>query len=67
MEHTAYRQIRSVFGIASIPNTGFGSITPNTCSNCCHWVESVWKQNTLVFSYKCKFPQVSTVDEIPKT
>ena len=46
MEHTAYRQIRSVFGIASIPNTGFGSITPNKCSNCSHWVESVWKQNT---------------------
>ena len=32
MEHTAYRQIRSVFGIASIPNTEFGSITPNKCS-----------------------------------
>ena len=28
MEHTAYRQIRSLFGIASTPNTDFGSITP---------------------------------------
>ena len=46
MEHTAYRQIRSVFGIASIPKTDFGTIAPNKCSNCSHWVESVLKQYT---------------------
>ena len=45
-QHKTNRQIRSVFGIASIPNADFGSITPNKCSNCSHWVESVRKHNT---------------------
>ena len=46
IQHTAYRQIRSVFGNASISNTDFGSITPNKFNICSHWVESVWKHNT---------------------
>ena len=46
MEHAAYRQCRSVFGIASILNTDFGRITPNKGSNCSHWVEHVLKHNT---------------------
>ena len=46
IQHTAYRQIRSAFGIASIPNTDFGSITPNEFSNSSQCVESVWKHNT---------------------
>ena len=46
IQHTAYRQIRSVFGIASITNANFGSKTPNKLSNCSHWVESVRKHNT---------------------
>ena len=49
-QRTAYRQIRSVFGIASILNTDFGSITPNKFSNCSHWVEIVWKDNTKHFA-----------------
>ena len=46
IQHTAYRQLRLVFGIAPMPNTDFESITPNKFSNCSHWVESVWKHNT---------------------
>ena len=44
-QHTAYRQTRSVFGIASIPNINFGSITSNKFNICSHWLESVWKHN----------------------
>ena len=46
IQRTTYGQIRSVFETASIPNTDFGSITPNKFSNCSHWAESVWKDNT---------------------
>ena len=46
IQHSAYRQFRSVFGIASIPNTDFGSITPNNFNICSYWVEVVWKPNT---------------------
>ena len=45
IHHTAYGQIRSVFGVASIPNTEFGSLTPNKFIICSHWLESVWKHN----------------------
>ena len=45
-QHTAYRQLRSVFGIASTPNTDFGSITPNNFNICIHWVEIAWKHKT---------------------
>ena len=47
IQHIAHRQIRSVFGIASIPNTDFGSITPNEFIICSQWVESVWKHNDI--------------------
>ena len=40
-KHTVYRQIRSVFGIVSIPNTDFGSIASKKFNICSHWVESV--------------------------
>ena len=43
IQHTVYRQLRSVFGIASIPNTDFGSLTPNKFNICSHCHESVWK------------------------
>ena len=46
IQRTTYRQIRSVFGTASIPNTDFGSITPNKFSNFSHWTENVWQENT---------------------
>ena len=45
-QHSAYRQFRSVFGIASIPNTDFASMTPNKFNIQSHWVEVVWKHNT---------------------
>ena len=45
IQHSGYRQIRSVFGIASIPNTDFESITPNKFIICSHWVEVVWNHN----------------------
>ena len=45
-QHTSYRHFRSVFGIASIPNTDFGSLAPTKFENCSHWLESVWKQHT---------------------
>ena len=45
IQHSAYRQFRSVFGIASIPNSDFGSIKPNKLNICSPWHESVWKQN----------------------
>ena len=61
--HTAYRQIRSIFGIASIPNTDFGSITPNKFSNCSNWVESVWKHNT---QHVAKLGQYLGLMENPK-
>ena len=44
-QHSAYSQFRSVFGIASIPNTDFGSLTPNKINICSPWLESVWKHN----------------------
>ena len=44
-QHTAYRQFSSVFGIASIPNTDFGNITPNKLNICSPCLESVWKHN----------------------
>ena len=44
-KHTAYRQFRSVFGIASIPNTDFRSLTPNKFNICSNWLESVCKHN----------------------
>ena len=44
-QHTAYCQFRPVFGIASIPNTDFGSLKPNKLSFCNPWLESVWKDN----------------------
>ena len=40
-QYTVNHQIGSVFGIESIPNTDFGSITPNKLNNCSHWLESV--------------------------
>ena len=40
IQHTAYRQTRSEFGIASIPNFDFGSIKTNIFIICCHSVES---------------------------
>ena len=45
-QHTAYRQIGSVFGIAPISNADFGTITPNNFNIWSQWVESVWKNNT---------------------
>ena len=63
MEHTAYRQIRSVFGIASIPNTDFGSITPNKCSNCSHWVECMEIKHT---AYR-QIRSLSGIPSIPNT
>ena len=44
-QRTAYRQIRSIFEIASTPKTNFGSITLNKFNICIHWLESVWKHN----------------------
>ena len=44
-QHTAFRQFKSVFGIASIPNNDFGSLTPNKINTCSPWLESVWKHN----------------------
>ena len=44
-QRKAYRQFRPVFGIASIPNTDFGSITRNIFFICSHSVVSVWKHN----------------------
>ena len=44
-QHTAYRQIRSVFRIVSTPITDFGSITPNKLYICSPWLESIWKHN----------------------
>ena len=44
--HTAYRPSRSVFGIASIPNTDFRSLRTIIFSICNHWFESVWKHST---------------------
>ena len=64
MEYTAYRQIRSVCGIASILNTEFGSITPNKCSNCSHWVESVWKHNTTAYR---QLRSIFGIPSIPNT
>ena len=46
IQHSAYRQFRSVFGIASIPNTDFGGITPNKFNIRSPWVEIAWKYNT---------------------
>ena len=46
IQHITFRQIRPVFGIASIPNTNLGSIMPNNINICSHWVDSVWKHNT---------------------
>ena len=34
----SYSQFRSVFGIASIPNTDFGSLKPNKLSNYSPWL-----------------------------
>ena len=45
IQHKAYRQNRSVFVIALILNTDYGSITPKKLNICSHWVESVWKYN----------------------
>ena len=45
IQHSAYRQFRSVFGIASISKTDFGSLTPNKLNLCSPWLESVWKYN----------------------
>ena len=53
-QQTAYRQIRSVFGIASFLNTDFGSITPNKFNICSHLVESVWKHNTQHIANLCQ-------------
>ena len=55
IQHTAYRQIRSVIGTASISNTDFGSITPNKFNICSHWVESVWKHNTQNIANLCQY------------
>ena len=46
IQHTAYRQFKSVFEIDSLPNFDFGSITPNKFNICSHWLQNVWKQNT---------------------
>ena len=48
-QHKAYRQLSSVFGIASVPNTDFGSSTPNKFKICSHWLESVWKSNLTAY------------------
>ena len=44
-QHTAYRQFRSVFGIASIPNTDFRILSPNKFNIYIHWLENAWKDN----------------------
>ena len=44
-QHTACRQFRSVFRIASFLNTNFGSLMPEKCNICSHWLESIWKHN----------------------
>ena len=46
IQDTAYRQLRSVFEIATTPNTDFGSITPNKFKIYSHSVENIWKHNT---------------------
>ena len=45
IQHTAYRQIRSVIGTASIANTDFGSLAQNEFNIYSHWLESLWKHN----------------------
>ena len=64
MEHTAYRQTRSVFGIASIPNTDFGSIMPNNFSKCSHWVESMEIQHTAYRQFRSVFGIPSSIPNI---
>ena len=47
IQNTAYRQFKSVFVIASIPSTDFGSLTPKTnkFNVSSDWLEIVWKHN----------------------
>ena len=49
-KHTAYRQSKSLFGTASIPNIGFGSLTPNKINICSNGLESLWKHNAQLFA-----------------
>ena len=44
-QHTVYRQFRSVYGIASVPNTDFESLMPSKLEICSPWIESAWKHN----------------------
>ena len=55
IEHTAYRQNRSVFGIASISDTDFSNTTPEKFNICIYWIESIWKHNTQHIANMCQY------------
>ena len=55
LQHTTFRQIRSIFVIPSIPNTDFRSVTPKKLNVCSHWVDGVWKHNTQHIAKLCQY------------
>ena len=55
IEHTAYRQIRSVFGIASISDADFTNTTPEKFNICIYWIEVIWKYNTQHIANMCQY------------
>ena len=59
IQHTAHRHFRSVFWIASIPNTDFGSLTPNKFNICSHCHQIVWKQPTAYRRFRSVFETAS--------
>ena len=62
-QHTAYRQIRAVFGIEPIPNTDFRSIMPNKFNFASHWLECLETQRTAY----CRIRSVFVTASLPNT